>query len=344
MTDEHGGNIYKYKNYLDFSANINPLGMPESVRNAVIESAYLCNKYPDPFCTELVGKISDYENVPSGCIVCGNGADDLIYRIIAAMKPENAVICSPSFAEYGKALTENNCKITEYILSEKNNFDVMPDFVELLTNDIDIVFLCSPNNPTGKTVNSVLLENIAEKCLKNDIILVCDECFMDFVCDGKNKSLHNFLNSKIIILKAFTKIYAMAGLRLGYAVFGSSELAEKVQHTGQYWSVSVPAQSAGISALGETDYLLKTVELIRKEREFLINEFSEMGLKVFQPEANFIFFKSDLPLDVLLERDKILIRNCSNYRGLEKGFFRTAVRNHEENIILVSALRRILNG
>ncbi len=344
MTDKHGGNIYKYKNYLDFSANINPLGMPESVRNAVIESVEFCDRYPDPFCTELVGKISDYEKIPSSCIVCGNGADDLIYRIVSALRPEKAVLCVPCFAEYGKALAENKCQITEYILFEKNNFSIMQDFIDYLNYDIDIVFLCSPNNPTGKTVAVDLLENIAGKCLQKDIILVCDECFMDFVCDGKNKSSRNFLNSKMIILKAFTKIYAMAGLRLGYAVFGSDGLAEKVRKSGQYWSVSVPAQSAGISALDETAYLRNTVEFVKKEREFLVSEFSRMELKVFEPEANFIFFKSSLPLDVLLEKDRILIRNCNNYRGLENGFFRTAVRTHEENIQLVSALRRILNG
>lgn len=344
MTDKHGGNVYRYKNYLDFSANINPLGMPESVRNAVVESADLCEIYPDPFCTELVGKISDYEKISPSCIVCGNGADDLIYRIVSALRPEKAVLCVPCFSEYAKALKENNCRITEYFLSEKNGFDIMSDFIDYLNHDTDIVFLCSPNNPTGKTVNIDLLENIAEKCLQNDIVLVCDECFMDFVCDGKNKSSRNFLNSKMIILKAFTKIYAMAGLRLGYAVFGSEELAEKVRSSGQYWSVSVPAQRSGIVALDESDYLLTTVEFIKKEREFLTTELSEMGLKVFESEANFIFFENNLPLDRLLEKEKILIRNCNNYSGLKNGFFRIAVKTHQENIIFVSALRRILNG
>lgn len=344
MTDKHGGNVYKYRDYLDFSANINPLGTPESVRNAVIESAGLCDVYPDPYCTELVGKISDCEKIKPSRIVCGNGADDLIYRIVSALKPDNAVICSPSFTEYGKALRENNCRITEYILSERNSFDIASDFVDYLNHNTDIVFLCSPNNPTGKAVNIDLLGNIAEKCLENDIVLVCDECFMDFVCDGKNKSSRNFLNGKMIILKAFTKIYAMAGLRLGYAVFGSDELAGKVCSNGQYWSVSVPAQRGGIAALDEKNYLLTTVEFVRKERKFLTTELSDMGLKVFESEANFIFFRSSLPLDTLLEKEKILIRNCNNYCGLENGFFRVAVRTHEENIILVSALRRILNG
>lgn len=343
MTESHGGNIYKYKDFLDFSANINPLGMPESVRKAIIDSAEMCVNYPDPFCRELVEKISESEKIPTEKIVCGNGADDLIYRIVSAFKPSRAVVCVPCFSEYGKALAENNCEIIEYFLTEENNFSLSEDFIEFLEN-IDMVFLGSPNNPTGRTVSPEILRKTAEKCRKNNIILVCDECFMDFVADGRKKSVINFLNENIIVLKAFTKIYAMAGLRLGYALFGSADKAEKVRNTGQYWSVSVPAQTAGAVALGEKKYLEKTVEFIAEERRFIAENFAEIGIKVYDSEANFIFFRCGKPVDELLKNEKILIRNCGNYRGLDGGFFRTAVRTHEENILLVSAVRRALNG
>lgn len=343
MNDLHGGNIYKYKNYLDFSANINPLGIPESVRNAVIQSAELWEKYPDPHCTELTAKISEKENISAPHIVCGNGADDVICRIIEVFRPETALVCVPSFSEYSRILSENGCKIHKYFLDEKNNFSVMPDIVKYIDKKTEMVFLCSPNNPTGNTISPEILRNIAEKCLYTDTILVCDECFMDFVADSKNKTSMNFLNKNMIIVKAFTKIYAMAGLRLGYGVFGDSAIAGKVRSAGQYWAVSVPAQVAGISALDETDYLNKTLNYIEKERNFLTNELSGMNFKVFPAEANFIFFKSSIPLEKLLKNKKILIRNCENY-GIGKNFFRIAVRTHEENITLISALRRILNG
>lgn len=343
MTDLHGGNIYKYKNYLDFSANINPLGMPESVRNAVIQSAELWEKYPDPDCTRLTEKISGKENISASHIVCGNGADDIICRIIGAFRPKKALVSVPTFSEYSRSLSENNCEIHKYFLEEKNNFSVMSDIIEHINKKMDMVFLCSPNNPTGNIISPEILRNIAEKCLYTGTILVCDECFMDFVVDGKNKSSMNFLNKNMIIIKAFTKIYAMAGLRLGYGIFGDNEIAGKVRHTGQYWAVSVPAQEAGISALDETDYLNKTLNYIEKERNFLTNELSGMGFKVFPPEANFIFFRSNIPVGELLKKEKILIRNCENY-GIGKNFFRIAVRTHEENIMLISALRRILNG
>jgi threonine-phosphate decarboxylase len=189
-----------------------------------------------------------------------------------------------------------------------------------------------------------ILKTAAEKCLENNMILVCDECFLPFVTDGKSKSIRHCINKNVVILKAFTKIYSMAGLRLGYALFGSAELTKSVQKTGQYWSVSTPAQLAGIAALNEKNYIDKTVQLVNKEREFLTSELRKFGFRVFKSEANFILFRCDMPLDELLLREKIAIRNCGNYEGLSDGYFRIAVRNHEENAMLVSAVRRCLNG
>ncbi|MCM1314602.1 MAG: aminotransferase class I/II-fold pyridoxal phosphate-dependent enzyme [Alistipes senegalensis] len=344
MTDLHGGNIYKYRNFLDFSANINPLGMPVSVRKAVIESADFWEKYPDPYCIELTEKISEKEKISAEQIVCGNGANDIICRIISYFQPKNALVCAPSFLEYTRILSGNGCKIRTYFLDEKNDFSVMPDIVKYINQNIDMIFLCSPNNPTGNTINQDILRNIAKKCLSTGTILVCDECFMDFVEDSKNRTSMNFLNKNMIIINAFTKIYAMAGLRLGYGIFGDKKFAEKIRYTGQYWSVSVPAQAAGIAALGEADYLNKTLDYIRKERNFLTNGLFELGFKVFPAEANFIFFRSNLPVGEMLKKEKILIRECKNYNGLDKNFFRIAVRTHNENIALISALRRVLIG
>lgn len=340
---EHGGNGDLLGAELDFSANINPLGMPESVKKAVISLADCWENYPDPYCTRLREKLSEHENISAEKIVCGNGADDLIYRVASAFKPERALVCAPSFGEYRKALAEHDCRILEYILSDSDGFAVTERILSKLKG-IDMAFICTPNNPTGRTIRSDLLCRIAEKCLAEDIMLVCDECFLDFAEDSRSLSIRNFLNEKIIILKAFTKIYAMAGLRLGYAVFGSSENAAAIQECGQYWSVSAPAQTAGIAALDESDYIGQTVGYIKKERKYLTAELSRLGLTVYPSDANFLLLRSDLPLDEQLMRKKILIRSCENYNGLSEGFFRIAVRTHEENLQLISALRRILNG
>ena len=206
------------------------------------------------------------------------------------------------------------------------------------------MFLCNPNNPTGHTIPPELMERISAKCRETGTFLVVDECFLDFVEGGRERSARQFLSDNSAILKAFTKIYAMPGIRLGYALFGSSEAAEKAASTGQAWSVSTPAQAAGIAALRLDGYVEKTVEVVSTEREFMQNGLRSLGLKYVPSEANFILFRCGLPLDELLSQRGIALRNCENYDGLEPGWFRTAVRLREENALLLAALREVLNG
>lgn len=344
MVNEHGGNIYRNNIIYDFSANINPLGLPENVKNALVNSIDMWDKYPDPYCTELTEKLSAKIGISPENIVCGNGAADLIYRIIYTFKPKNALICTPSFLEYEKALKEFGSKIITYNLREENNFILDKKILDLLDKNVDMLILASPNNPTGKIISPEILEIICKKCSENNIIFLCDECFMDFLKGGEKFTAKNFLNGNVIILKAFTKIYSMAGLRLGYAIFGYSEKADLVRKTGQFWSVSAPAQIAGIAALDENNYIKNTLKIIENERNFLQNELLKLNIKIFHSDANFILFKCNLPLDDLLLKEKILIRNCGNFKGLNDKFFRIAVRSHNENTVLISALRRILNG
>ncbi|MCI6560030.1 MAG: aminotransferase class I/II-fold pyridoxal phosphate-dependent enzyme [Ruminococcus sp.] len=340
----HGGAFSESETDIDFSVNLNPLGMPENVKEAIANSADKCIRYPDADCTELTAEIAEHEYTEPGQIVCGNGAADLIYRIIMYVKPENAVICVPTFSEYEKALTENNCRIHRYYLHEECDFKMESDILEMLTADIDMLVLCNPNNPTGRLISPELLEKITEKCIENHIIILCDECFIDFTSEGHSGSIRCFMRAQTIILKAFTKLYSMPGIRLGYAVFGSKELAEAVHNTGQFWSVSAPAQLAGAAALKKTDWINKTVGIISAERNYLSEELKKSGFKVCHSDANFILFYSEHPLNELLIPKKIVLRDCSDFEGLGKGWYRTAVRTHIENVQLINALRECLNG
>ena len=342
IKSEHGGDIFEREIVYDFSANLNPLGMPESMKNALQKSISEWEKYPDPFCRSLVKRLSERENFPPENIVCGNGAADVIFRIVQTVKPKKAVVCAPSFSEYSKALIQNECEILHYFLSEKSGFALDEKILEMLDESVQMLILCTPNNPTGRTIDGELLCRICEKCEANDIVFLCDECFIDFTENAAHAE--QFINPNVVVLKAFTKIYAMAGLRLGYAFFGDAELAEKVRRNGQFWSVSAPAQTAGEAALDEKNYLEKTLELVKKEREFLTENLRNFGFKVYPSEANFILFYTKLALDEMLLSEKILIRNCTNFDGLEQGYFRIAVRPHEENSALVSAIERCLNG
>jgi len=344
MIQQHGGNIFRIENVLDFSANIDPLGVPKSVKRVLAESISEIEKYPDPFCIELRNKLAQHEKLPAENIVCGNGADDLIFRIVHAFMPKKALICAPTFSEYRRALNECGCEITEHMLNEENGFEVDGDILDKLDTSLDMCFLCTPNNPTGRLISPEMLGAISRKCEKNRIIFVCDECFMGFVCDSERYSLRNHIGSFSVILKAFTKLYAMPGIRLGYAVCGDAANAEKIRDSGQFWSVSSFAQKAGIAALEVTDYVSKAVEYTAAERAFIVSELRDMGVNVLDSAANFLLFRSVAGLEEKLLAEGILIRECSNFRGLTEGFYRIAVRTHEENSRLIAALRRCLNG
>lgn len=344
MIQQHGGNIEQLLDILDFSANINPLGAPESVKRAICAAVVSIEKYPDPHCIKLREKLEEHERISLKNIVCGNGADDLIFRVVHAFKPKKALICIPTFSEYSRALSEVSCEIQEHFLIEEHGFDLKEDILSKLVSSLDMCFICSPNNPTGRLIPPEILEKIAEKCEENGIILVCDESFLGFVSKGENYSLRHYMNEKCIILKAFTKLYAMAGIRLGCAVCGSSLIAEKIQESGQFWSVSTVAQTAGLVALDEVDHIGETIRFVGNERGFLTAEFEKIGIKVCNGAANYLFFKSRIGLAEELLGYGILIRDCENFKGLSKGYYRIAVRTHEENIMLINAFRRCLHG
>lgn len=334
----HGGDIYSRKIEYDFSANINPLGMPESVKRALIENIGQFEHYPDPNCTALRRALAIHENVAEEQIVCGNGAADLIYRAVQAVKPKHALIPAPTFSEYEKALLSVNCDLEHYFTCEADAFSLREDILDRI-DGMDMLFLCHPNNPVGNLIDRNLLERILKKSADSGAVLVIDECFMDFV-EGSHDMVA--LADNVMVLKAFTKIYAMAGLRLGYLLCGNPDLARKIAYCGQCWSVSIPAQVAGIAALREQAYVSETVKFIAGERAYLCDCLKNFGFKVYPSEANFILFQCKLPLDEWLLKEKIAIRNCSNYIGLRAGYFRIAVRNHKENQVLIAAIERCI--
>ena len=212
MRHEHGGNIYSNKCDIDFSANINPIGMGIEIKEAFFNSFDMSACYPDPECRELKKLVSEKENVSAENIICSNGAAELIFAVCFAMKPRKALIAAPCFAEYEQALSSVGCETEKYILDEKNGFAFDNGFISAIRNGIDIVFFTNPNNPTGNICDSGYVESIAAKCADCGATAVFDECFIDFVENGEKFTAKKYLNyGNMIILKAFTKFYAMPG-------------------------------------------------------------------------------------------------------------------------------------
>lgn len=345
----HGGDIYKYDNkILDFSANINPLGMPDTAKNAIINGIDKYEAYPDYSSRQLRNALSIFYNFDADKIVCGNGAADLIFRICLALRPKKVLIPSPTFSEYEEAAKISGGVVHNHILREQENFDVTLEIIESIDKDTDMVFLCSPNNPTGRAVDLRIIEAILIKLQENKGILVLDQCFVHFLLDEDEYFAINLLKKydNLIILGAFTKIFAMAGLRLGYALFGSKDIAAKIENTLQPWAVSTVASEAGCAALSR-DFINKTKQYVKEQRDFLTNSLSDIGIRVFESQANYILIKSDqniLDGDLADEALKhgVLIRKCSNFRGLSSFFFRIAVRTEEENKIFVEVLESVI--
>lgn len=340
----HGGDVYHYKNCVDFSANCNPLGTPESIREAVKKSLAHINDYPLVGCGPLKEAIGAYEGVSPAEVICGNGAAELIFSLCRAGKPGHGLVTGPAFAEYEQALDSVDCRTEHYWLEEEDGFLVREDFLNALHRELDIVFLCNPNNPTGRLIPRELLVKILKRCRELDIFLVVDECFLDFVKEPQAFTLKEYLGEykNLFLLKAFTKRYAMAGIRLGYGLCGNRRLLEQMEGVTQPWNVSSLAQAAGLAALKETSYVEEGRRLIFREAAYLKQEMAALGLQVFPSEANYIFFKGPEELLPLCAAKGILIRDCSNYPGLGKGYYRIAVKKHEDNQKLVQALGEIL--
>lgn len=341
---QHGGDIYKHKDMIDFSANINPLGTPKNVIAAAYEGIKLSSSYPDSRCEQLIENLSRAEQVPKESILCGNGAADLIFSLVLAYKPRKALIPIPTFNEYEQALNVIECDIRYYLMEDKDNFALKEDFLQSITKDLDIIFLCNPNNPTGHLIQKNLLEQILHICDTYNILLVIDECFIDFVKDSKFYTMKRECTKtkNLFIVKAFTKLYAIPGLRLGYGISSNTELLLKMKDVTQPWSVSTPAQMAGIAALIEKDYVNETIHYIQKEREILLKELSRMNFKIYDSNANYIFFQGDPDLYKKCLNKSILIRDCSNYKGLEKGYYRIAIKDHISNEKLAKVFKEVI--
>ena len=345
LTTVHGGNPSD-EIKLDFSASVSPLGVPDGVRLAICHAAESVDRYPDPFCRRLTAAIAHAEELSPDFVLCGAGASDLIFRAVTAQRPQRAVITAPAFAEYENALSLFHCReIVRYPLREDRDFRMDETFLQILLPGTDMLFLCQPNNPAGTSIPKELLIRIAEHCRNIHCRLILDECFTDFLNRPGDFTLKNMLTTfpDLLIVRAFTKLYGCAGIRLGYALCADKTFLECMRVSGPPWNVSVPAQEAGLAALHETKYIQRVRELIAKERSRMYRELSAMELRVVPGEANFLLFRAPQPLDEALERYGILLRNCGNFHGLNPLWYRAAVRMPEENSCLLAALREILS-
>ncbi|NTU42220.1 MAG: threonine-phosphate decarboxylase [Nitrospirales bacterium] len=346
----HGGNIYKAaailgmdeREIIDFSASINPLGIPASVRTAIQEHMVSIDSYPDPDTTRLTERIASFHNISPDSILCGNGSTELIYLIPRAVRPKKVLITAPTFSEYERACRLAGAEVIRHRLKPGDNFDVdAGSFIADMQNSgADMAFLCTPNNPTGRLVGKADVLQIAEAARKLRCLLVVDEAFMDFI---PHESVIDSVkaNPFLIVLRSMTKFYAIPGLRLGYGVF-HPELVNRVRESREPWTVGTLAQKAGIAALDDDRYREETFRTMKEEKEFMEKGLTELGLSYVPSAVNYYLMKVQGAKNLVMKlRGKgILLRDCSSFAGLDESFTRIAVKSRAHNITLLREMEQ----
>ena len=358
MLNGHGGNINKTCNtygivpgeVIDFSASINPLGYPDSVRKIILERFDDILNYPDIECADLRKTIVEKHSCKESNIITGNGSNELFHLIPRALKPKQGAVLQPTFSEFKNALFNANVKIIEIIYNINKSFSFDLNDARLRNFKEGIVFLCNPNNPTGQLVTKEEILEFAKDCPKR--LIVVDEAFIDFVEEEEEFTVIKEAISleNLIVVRSLTKFYGFPGLRLGYLVACES-IINNLLRFKEPWTVNSLAQVAGQAAINDKEFALNTKRFVSKEKMFLYECLSKIkGLHPFYPSANFILIRigngeiTSSRIHNHLIKDKIIIRDCTNFVGLSDKYFRVAVRTRDENKRLLKALNLIMDN
>jgi len=353
VLDAAGKSGFTREEILDFSSSVNPLGPSKKALEAAESSFKEIPAYPDSNSNELRQAIADHFNVLSkNNVIVGNGSTELMYLFAETFikKGDTAVIPAPTFGEYESAVRKTG--ETPKFVKLNKNFNVEAAVFKREMIGAKIVFLCNPNNPTSILIPNETLKGIIEEALAQDILVFLDEDFLEFVENEKSLSMINKIESypNLFILRSFTKIYGLTGLRVGYGI-ASQEIINMLLCAKIPWNVNCLAQAAAVAALKDEEHLRVTRELIKKEKAQLLDELGEIkSFKIFLPDANFFFIdirKSGLTATELknkLLRQGILIRDCTSFRGLDPYYIRVAVKTRVENERLIEALKRTVKN
>lgn len=357
IKEEHGGNIHyasevlgiSTDEILDFSANINPLGIPEALEKVLFSHMEALIYYPDPGYGRLRERLSEYVGVSPENVIPGNGSSEIIYLLLKAQKPENILIPAPSFSEYEQAARNAGIPIGYCKLREEENFrPALEQMAQKMMAGYQCVLLGNPNNPTSTLLSKNDLYDFIQIAARCGTTIIVDEAFIELTVGGAGNSVAELTKTfdNLFVIRAFTKIFAVPGLRLGYGI-GNEQLIKEIRKMQQPWPVNSLAAYAGDFLPEAGAYLEKTKIWLEVEKDWLYKKLSAIpGLKAYIPHTNFILLKlteSGTDGDSLTEwmaQRGILIRNASGFRFLDKYFFRVAIKDHAANQRLVEAIEK----
>lgn len=350
----HGGDIYNNRVDIDFSVNLNPYPRDneteERIRAAMCAGMTNACCYPDLSQKDVRAAIARANGVKTGCVYAGNGASEIIKTITYMTAPKTALLIEPCYIGYENALgCLSGCDIKRYYLKEENGYELDSGALDEITDDIDIIYIQDPINPTGKSMDPSLLYTILEKTNRCYITVLYDRSFY-YLSDisiedpiANEDILNRFHN--VYIVTSYTKSFALPGIRMGYVMSTKQNISKLIPYFPE-WNLS--SMSAELlkecsDIVGSSDYMKRSVEYIRKERGYLSAALLELGFKVYESDTVFILINGIKGLYDRLIRKGILIRRCEDFHGLDDGFYRIAVRSHEDNIKFIKAIREVLD-
>ena len=332
----------------DFSVNINPNGMPHGVERLILGFAdTVYSDYPEPYAETACKTLAQQLNVDSESLILGNGSTEVFSWIVQTLKPGNVGFLAPCYSGY-----EDVCRATgvdyDYVVcaTHENGFEIdltVPDY-----STFDMIFMATPNNPTGVVTEKRAIIGCAQQ--HQDVYFVIDESFIDFMPNAKQLSLlsEKAIPDNIIVVRSLTKFFAIAGLRLGFAV-GDKPLIQKIAQARLPWSVNGLSQQVAINLYNQIDYIKNSQQQICELRNLFSDDLKSVdGLQVIESQSDFVLcrivderFDAESLQGALLVKG-ILIRSCSNFIGLGQSYIRLAVRNHPDNTVLIATLKELL--
>lgn len=345
----HGGEI-KRDSLIDFSVNTNPfVKMVEFTGEEFIKAISL---YPDRESKELALAVAEKNNISTDHIIIGNGASQIITLLAFCLDVSHALIMEPTFSGYERALKAQGTSIsycyldaeTDFLFGESQIKEIEKFVRGAESREKRAVFICNPNNPTGRLIKRDALKQVLDICKESGVFLVVDESFIDFAGEENSLSCFSKDNNKLFIIKSFTKIYSIPGIRLGYGICSDETVIEKMRLMQPEWSISGLAQVAGLRLLDSDFDVAKSLLTIKNEREYLERELGRLGIKVFPSDVNFLLIRVNAEDDLyekLLENG-IYLRKGENFPGLTDEYYRIAIRGHEDNKKLIDVLKSLI--
>ena len=349
----HGANVdelaSKYnidpKEIIDFSSNINP-SIIDNLETYILEGLRESVKYPDINYTNLRNNISDYLDIKSEYIIPGNGATEIIYLLMKNLSKRLAIL-NPTFSEYTRAAKLNNLEVIEFHLDKEKGFLINIEEIKKNIDKFDSLFICNPNNPSG---NVQQIKSLLELLKENNKLLIVDETFMEFVGNESEYSLVKYIETydNLFILKAVTKFYGLPGIRLGYGITSNESIISKIYENKEPWTINTFADVISKYIFKDKKYIDESKAYFINERKFMLDELRKIkSIKVNNTDSNFILIKlenieAEELKDKLIKESKIIIRDASNFIGLDNKYIRVAIKRREENVKLIKNLKALL--